>query len=425
MAGGLVAVGALVVVKPLLAAVVVVLVVIAALVALARPLRIDHAYPAALLLLAGFVALPRVATVGSYSGLAVLTIVIVLAALPILLLRRRVRPAVPRPLLLFTAYTCVALVVAGPSSTGIQNVLIFLAFIAAIAVTASGVRSQAEIPHTIVRAFDIAAWTGVGVLAALLATGHGATPTDVLAPRPFAIFAVLALAWALARMRVERRGGLLAAAAIVVIVVSLSRGEIVAVVLLLSLNWVGPGGAGRLVVAAVTLALLGAGLFYATEHVSALHTRFYGGDQQTLDGVRINTEGRVGVWQATWAHWKTSPILGHGPGDADHISGLQGLDHPHNDFLRILDDSGLVGLALWLAGYFELMRQARRADRESRSPTDIRVAWAAFLALAGIGLIMLVDNPADYVFIMCPLGVLAGAALGIRLRGLPAPGPVP
>ena len=40
------------------------------------------------------------------------------------------------------------------------------------------------------------------------------------------------------------------------------------------------------------------------------------------------------------------------------------------------------------------MRQARRADRDSRSPTDISVAWAAFLALAGIGLIMLVDNPA-------------------------------
>ena len=64
------------------------------------------------------------------------------------------------------------------------------------------------------RAFDGAAWTGISVGALLLATGHGATATDSLAPRPYAIFAVLALAWALARMRVERQGGLLALAAI-------------------------------------------------------------------------------------------------------------------------------------------------------------------------------------------------------------------
>ena len=75
--------------------------------------------------------------------------------------------------------------------------------------------------------------------------------------------------------------------------------------------------------------------------MSALHTRFYGGDQQTLDGLRVNTEGRVGVWQATWARWKTSPILGHGPGDADRVSEFQGLDHPHNDFC------GSSTMAVW------------------------------------------------------------------------------
>ena len=421
MAGGLVAVGALVVVKPLLAAGLVVLVAMTALVALARPLRIDHAYPAALLLLGGFVALPRVATVGSYSGLAALTIVMVLTALPFLILRSRVRAAVPRPLLLFAAYATVALVVAGPTSTGIQNVLTELAFVAALAVTASGVRSAPEIPVAIMRAFEIAAWTGISIGALLLATGHGATATDPLAPRPYAIFAVLALAWALARMRVERRGGLLAVAAIALIVISLSRGEMAAALLLLSLNWLKPGGIGRVIVAAATLLLLAFGLYFATQHVSALHTRFYGGDQQTVDGVRVNTEGRAGVWQATWDRWTTSPIVGHGPGDADRISELQGLDHPHNDYLRILDDGGLVGLALWVAGYLALLRQARQADRDSRSSTDRRVAWAAFLALAGVALIMAVDNPADYVFIMCPLGVLAGAALGIRLRRAPVP----
>jgi O-antigen ligase len=410
-------------VQPLLAVVVVTLVAMAALAALARPLRIDHAYPAALLLVAGFVALPRVATVGSYSGLAALTGVAVLAAIPFLLLRRRERTAVPRPLILFAAYAMIALVVAGPTSTGVQNVLTELAFVAALAVTASGVRSAPEIPATIVRAFDVAAWTGISVGALLLATGHGATATDALAPRPYAIFAVLALAWALARMRVERRGGLLAAAAIALIVVSLSRGEMAAALLLLSLNWLKPGGIGRVIVAACTLLLLGLGLYFATQHVSALHTRFYGGDQEHVDGLTVNTEGRAGVWQATWDRWTTSPIVGHGPGDADRVSELQGLDHPHNDYLRILDDGGLIGLALWLAGYFELLRQARRADRESRSPTDRRVAWAAFLVLAGVALIMLVDNPADYVFIMCPLGVLAGAALGIRLRHDPVSGP--
>ena len=39
------------------------------------------------------------------------------------------------------------------------------------------------------------------------------------------------------------------------IVVSLSRGEIAAALLLLSLNWLRPGGVGRLIVAATTLLL--------------------------------------------------------------------------------------------------------------------------------------------------------------------------
>jgi O-antigen ligase len=81
----------------------------------------------------------------------------------------------------------------------------------------------------------------------------------------------------------------------------------------------------------------------------------------------------------------------------------------------LLVDFGLVGFALWTFAYARLIRMTWRRwrDRAGAGSMTSQVCCAAFLALAGIGLTMLVDNPLIEIVKMAPLGALVGLALGM------------
>ncbi len=103
-------------------------------------------------------------------------------------------------------------------------------------------------------------------------------------------------------------------------------------------------------------------------------------------------------------------MIGHGAGAADRLTSAlpehDGAGHPHNDYLRILVDYGIVGLVLWLIAYFALLRLTWRrwgAMRGTRTIAE-HIHGAAVLVLIGIGLTMIVDNPLIELARMAPAG---------------------
>ena len=91
-----------------------------------------------------------------------------------------------------------------------------------------------------------------------------------------------------------------------------------------------------------------------------LHHRFFHGDTAQVGGISINVTGRDTLWAANWDYFLKAPVIGHGAGAADRLTSALpehgGAAHPHNDYLRILVDYGIVGLVLWFFAYFALLR---------------------------------------------------------------------
>ena len=75
----------------------------------------------------------------------------------------------------------------------------------------------------------------------------------------------------------------------------------------------------------------------------------------------------------------------------------------------------MIGFVIWTLSYVLLIRMMwkRWRERLALNTPAAQVCCAAFLALSGIGLTMLVDNPLIEVVKMAPLGMLVGLAAGM------------
>ena len=151
-----------------------------------------------------------------------------------------------------------------------------------------------------------------------------------------------------------------------------------------------------------------------------LHHRFFHGDTQQVGSFSINVTGRDALWSANWGWFKEKPLIGFGAGASDRMTEAlpgRGAGHPHNDYLRILVDYGLVGFVLWMSAYLALLRltwKRWQAVRGTRVYAE-QIHAAAFLVLIGIGIAMIVDNPLIELARMGPLGILVGFSLGLPL----------
>jgi len=163
---------------------------------------------------------------------------------------------------------------------------------------------------------------------------------------------------------------------------------------------------------------LAAGLFYlAVTYVEPVRARFFEGDLSWQVGsLPINVMGRTRFWRIILDSFAESPWIGKGAGASQEVLRklYVNISHPHNDYLRILHDFGVIGLALWILALGRLLwvtwKARIRADR--RRSADARVHLAAFLSLIVLVLSMLTDNTMDYVFVMAPQAVLVGMSLG-------------
>jgi O-antigen ligase len=109
-----------------------------------------------------------------------------------------------------------------------------------------------------------------------------------------------------------------------------------------------------------------------------------------------------------------SPLIGNGPGAAVELisARFQGIAHPHNEYLRIFHDFGIVGVLLFFGGMLMLIGRVMRRIRQ----TDHAVHWSALLATLSIFASAVTDNPLNFQFIMIPAAVLIGLSLSHRLN---------
>ena len=120
----------------------------------------------------------------------------------------------------------------------------------------------------------------------------------------------------------------------------------------------------------------------------------------------IETQGRRNMWAVTWNHAKESLLWGHGSGSASAVvnAAYSNLEHPHNDYLRVFHDGGIIGLALFLMAW---LHQTWRSFRhwwaaESRSDPSYRRSYSSLILCLALIMLFVTDNAMMYVFIGIP-----------------------
>jgi O-antigen ligase len=238
---------------------------------------------------------------------------------------------------------------------------------------------------------------------------------DLISPRGFALFLLLPLAQELARWRGGNARGLFVAIFILAVIFhSMSRMALITAAAMFPLAVIVRGDRKALVHTLLVCAVCGVTLALAIRYYPPMYNRWIGEDQVAVAGVSVNVTGRTAVWARIWESWKLHPIFGQGGGSTFPYTDKDNMGHPHNDYLRLLHDYGLVGASLWVIGIISLcvriFRNARQTWRDGLPGEETHVA--AFVALVGTSIAMSTDNSISYIFVMAPLGVMIGASLG-------------
>jgi O-antigen ligase len=407
-------------------------------IAMLRGFTLVEIYCVVVIWVSTFSALLRDVNVGPISANGAWTLVAVAGGGILWFMSPRQRGlATLSPLLYFAIQGAVYLIVFPRTVPGIQSVLAILAFIVCIAVVASSGQHLRSLVGRISTTFVHISWVTIAMYAATIAV-WGIGNDELLGPRGFALLALIPLTWSLARWRYgDRSAGIRVFGLLTGILLSLSRLATGIGLLLWPLSRMNSGATMKAWVRFAALVIASLAVFFAAfQTITPLRDRFLQGDVESVGGVSINVTGRDDVWPVVWRSAVTSPWIGQGAGSSEIGLVEHGfrVNHPHNEYLRIFHDFGLVGILLWVWGFLVLVgrtfRAWRRADRTG--DPDAFVHLAAWLGLVSLALGMITDNSLRYVHVLLPLGVTVGSSLALGLtrersqsgfrRAAPAPG---
>jgi O-antigen ligase len=367
----------------------------------------------------------RLGSVGGASAMGALSVVqlflgigglLAIGAWPLPLLRQLL------PYALFLCWMVASMAWGPPQMAGLQNAVVYGLF--GVTVMLGGTLAAHE-PERIdglvgrgIGWIDVITLTAVAVSLVAVGLPIAGETSWYIGSRSTALVALLPLSWHLAHRSVARGARGKAAVWLSAIVLSLSRAAIavgIVYVLLITLSrrrsraGLFRGRFSRIVtILCVVTALV--------TFVRPLRDRVFTGDLGWQVGsVGINVSGRASMWATVIDSAQRHPLIGQGLGTSQlAIADAFELGHPHNDYLRLWHDLGVVGLLLfvaslvrWLGRVFADWRAAAR-DRHPLAPLKL----SATLALLGLLLAAITDNAIIYPFVMSPLGLLIGAGLG-------------
>jgi O-antigen ligase len=323
------------------------------------------------------------------------------------------------PLVLFELYAVGSMSWYSPGPKGLQLLAVGLAFLGLILLTARETDRDAALADDLHKVLLI---TSVpAVLLYFYAVEDGGLAADGLVnARPFALYAMVALAVAVARWRAGGREGMgyLVWGGVIVLAVflSLSRTALVACLLLFPIGIALRLNRKSLIQAVVILVIATTAFVTAVFTYQPLYERFFGYDMATMGGVDINVSGRAKMWNMLFETLGNDWVFGKGIAASGNLIDeyFPDIGHPHNDFLRFYYDLGVVGLSMWLTFVFaftwKTLRNLRRSIRDAGG--DYPVHMAALMALIAVSGSMFTDNSVSYSFVMMPLAIVMGCSLG-------------
>jgi O-antigen ligase len=308
----------------------------------------------------------------------------------------------------------------------IQEACVFITFVGIIAATSTLCGPGST--RFFLRALTVVGW-GTVITIALILSVHGISQAkEIGANRGFAIEGSIMASASLVGHRMLKIGTarVLTVVLVVIIVVSLSRTAILATIVSLTIGFA-MTSAKRPRMRNVVIGLAGGLVIFdvLASYFGPLRDRFSEGDNGHLLGFAINTEGRAQVWSlllrsatSSWSHL----LFGQGIGSAARFTLMTvgpNFPQPHNDYLRLVYDTGLIGFLLFVGGAILFLFSSYRAATKSSEEAFV-AHLTAFLAVLIILIMMLTDNPLVYPFCLYPAACLIGLSLANRVRKAPS-----
>jgi O-antigen ligase len=371
---------------------------------------------------------PKAVRIGSVTGLALTSLAFFVLGILSLLAKTPGRELVNRtkPLCFFFVWASVSAIFRPPTAAGFQNLVVLASFLVLILVVAGEARRDPSLDLRVIRyGRRLAGACSLFYILNTAGTHVGFSP--VMFPRQFALAALVGLSCLLAVTVKDRRSSIVKAVALVGLIGLTQSRSAFAIGVFLVVVFATSGRQRKPInVRRVLLSLGGAVALMSllAFNVPALHDRFFGGYAPIkVAGLEIASSGRATYWQATIESWLQSPWVGHGAGSASTLidSKFPGIGHPLNEYLRLLHDYGIVGTTLWLWGLFRLLGLAwRRANLRTSLGQQPAIQRAAVLGIFSLLGTMVTDNPLVYIFVMGPLAVIIGCAVGSKSPSEPA-----
>jgi O-antigen ligase len=380
--------------------------------------RLSYLLPVAVLLSAALVDMPRRIELPSGSLLGILTF----AQFAAVLVLWAWKASLPRrlwfmlPLLALLAYAGVSLLWSPLRQEGLQNVTVLGTFTLLVLLCAREVRADARIATAVSRVIEVTALlTTLAFVVVLVRAGGHAGSDTLIGARSFGLFAIVGIACQLSRWQSGKASGLwLAILMTGASFMSMSRMAFVSAALLFPLAAVLAGGRGQAVRAVLVTVLMGSALTAGVFFYEPMRSRFFAEDASLqVGGLAVNTSGRANVWREVSSSFAQAPWLGQGVGSATIYAQAYGIGHPHNDYLRVAHDTGLLGASLLVGGLLLILRHLWRQLRRETDADARAMHLAALLATAGVAITMVTDNSLSYIFVMAPLGILVGCSCGL------------
>jgi len=150
-------------------------------------------------------------------------------------------------------------------------------------------------------------------------------------------------------------------------------------------------------------------LAYSIFLLPVVRNRFsFIGDEAIFRGRTINTSGRTKIWRVIMEESSDSIFFGHGIGSSEDLvlNNFQTISQPHNDFLRIFFDFGILGfLVLFLIILLFVLDGRARPNFTFANSSVFKIKTVLALQLF---IFMLTDNPIVYPFYILPLFFIVG-----------------
>jgi len=187
-------------------------------------------------------------------------------------------------------------------------------------------------------------------------------------------------------------------AMVAITIISLTRGPIVSMISCLPLT-LAPLKLQKRVIMCLVLIICGIILF-STERIQ--QRMFYTGSGEIsdlrLDNPNFQTNARVAMWNILWTGVEKEPWFGNGWNShrTALLSSRIPTYAPHNDWLKLLHDMGIVGASLYLITMLLQMFSLVRIARWSSGAHQM-LAYGAASAFIPYSLIMFTDNIILYV----------------------------